>query len=546
MPYDDRTGDDSAVCGLWAKTVRLVASAIEAAHRRTDITAHEPKPIPIGQIFIFFVEKYAPLLMLPLKMSDFSVSCGQLKLAKSTFAFFNALEDFYPLWRTVVPHIGEHLNRSVLSSLAYLSNLLSEGKSIQLTARNVRSAILFVTEEEKRGGVLFVLSGNESLSRRSTVPPNEDGIVRTNSFDSTSTEVKSSNNEGPLFESGVTTATISKPIRFVISMVLDSIMPALSLLRNMLPCPLSSHPAGGVSGCSHALQAQLRVRPEVGVRVAFMTKRWVPFASVSHLTGDSKVDYSFISETPAPVMIDVIEQGKIVKEVPLPMIGSDAFSASFRSGAPLDARSAYVYSVLLDNGSVEEGVSFDAIVAASVPLLPLTASAKVSFGQQFLYSNEALVQLLCFITSDEMVHMRRGYRSSDSPGARAHTEALDALLDAIAGHLLICIAAAATHIDASLNAPIDECPIGNLALQRTELCAQMNAVLRCFTQRHRAEESTAIAWFCTAEWTEFLSVYEPIIEEIVRRNASPEFAALAFDTTIQSSPSQPEWAGKLT
>jgi hypothetical protein len=546
MPYDDRTGDDSATCGLWARAVRLITSAIEASHRGMDINALEPKPLPIAQMFIFFAERFAPLLLLPLSMSDSAVSCGQLRLAKSTFTFFNSLEDYYPLWRTILPNIGELLNKSVLSSVAFLSNLLSEGKSIQLTARNVRSTILFVTEEEKRGGVFFSLSGNDYSSRRTVLSSDEDGIVRTNSFDSTSTEVKSNNNEGPTFESGAPSATISKPIRYVISMALDCIMPALSVLRNMLPCPLSSYPSGVGAGCSHAAQAQLRDRPEVGVRVAFMTKRWVPFASVSHLAGDSKLDYSFVSEAPAPVMVDVIEQGKIVREVPLPMIASDVFSASFRSGASLDARSAYVYSVLLDNGSVEEGVSSDAIVATSIPLLPLTSSPKVSFGQQFVCSHEALVQLLCFITSDEMVHMRRGFRSSDSPGARAHSEVLDALLDAVAGHLLISIAAAATHIDATLNAPIDECPVGNLAVQRTELCAQMNVVLRCIAQRHRAEEAAAISWFCSAAWTEFLSFFEPLIEEIVRRNASPEFAALAFDTTVQSSPSQPEWTGKLT
>ena len=306
---------------------------------------------------------------------------------------------------------------------------------------------------------------------------------------------------------------VSRRTCLAIAAAFETLPVLLSFLRFILPSPFEPadkpHQMRCYSGGS--ISAADTDDFSIGSRIVYRTRIFEQ--SAMQPADEMDMDASSVFRTE----IDVIQRGMIYAE--MSPIGSERFFVIFKP-----------------DGTLEEGVSSDCILAVREPLIqlcklnhsnhsssPATVSGDkgICKGAGMQCSTGHLVQILQFVTSSRFSRLRTAHilQVFDSNYAAS----LDASLDSLIGHLLTSLASSMAHISASLNVPSSSANSQREKIihLRLDLCDQIQTVCSSIFKPwaiHNGGKLTPIDVLESPDWMPFLQYFEAFLVNLLKQN----------------------------
>lgn len=362
MAYSARSGEESAVCCAWIRCLRLVASVLVSQGNTSslnnegsvaNVLQSTSRPLSITQLLCIFMDKYKYLLLLPFVDINHRLSIGQLKLLESTMSVFNAYDLWLPLWKCI-SNLHLVIRQRVISAVCLIVTVLGDGTRLTHITENVKKYFLFLSDQETIAADPLECT----VDSRPSSPREDERLGRSQSFDSfseTFTTPRTKKHERN---------SASKKTHSAIAVMLQILVPMLSHLRHVLPSPFIGDAENKKDRkCFNGGSILVPSVLVAGTSVVYRTKREFLLSdklkslqdplSKPPAAGQSVVDYD--------LEIGVIIEMRTIMDT----LYDDCMNTYDGT-----ERQVTLYTMLLRDGTVEDGVPTESIVSASAPIIP--------------------------------------------------------------------------------------------------------------------------------------------------------------------------------
>lgn len=380
LAYSSSTGEESPLCAAWARSIRFISAVAVSQGVVNRISgdsdpSENNRPLSIPQLLCIFVDTYKDLLILPFPIDDsHRVSIAQLQLIKTTTSLFSALDHNLPVWKYIskIPFL---VRQRVLTAVSFVSSILSDGSRLAVTTENVKNNFVFFHDRDRAAAegsrycpmsICVPLSDNYffrhdlTSDSRPSSPRDDEHVVRSQSFDSFPDPLIT-----PRVKRNDHSSAVDKA-HFVIGVLLEVLVPMLTFLRHMLPSPFVIDTDNRAENRSCFDGGSMILPPVlvIGSSIVYRTKREVV------LLGDRESGDKDSLDKRASEKCAVVEEGLAMGTVIEIRNVSEISVDDTRNTYGSYSRQITVYTILLSDGTIEDGVPVEAIVSARVPLIP--------------------------------------------------------------------------------------------------------------------------------------------------------------------------------
>lgn len=362
MTYSACSGEDSALCSAWERCVRFVAAvAVSQGSGKCSISSGKcengrSNPLSVSQLLCIFVDTYKELLLLPFVSSGSRVSIGQVRLLKTTAALFDTFEHALPVWKCI-SNLRLLVRQRVAISISFVSSVLGDGSRLTATTENIKNVFVLFSDSRNIGDDK---PSSHAPDSRPASPRDGDRLGRTQSFDSFSETFISP--QSKKYDLG----SVSDKTYIAVGVLLEVMVPLFSFLRHSLPSPFFGDVENKMEtkkcfgGGSIVVPSWLTA----GTSVVYRTKREKFVSQNGEQGAEGQTGKRSVAQY--SVVEDELEIG-IILEVDHVL---DVLVDDSKSNYDGHGRRSIVYTMLLLDGTIEDGVLSESVVSACAPVIP--------------------------------------------------------------------------------------------------------------------------------------------------------------------------------